>query len=85
MDLDEEITSDDDWTVVIRKNKRNASYYVYMNNMYTRLSNFSMPLNPHVENKIPVQHLSQFRLRVEQCRHKALKKQRYALYKIHAP
>ena len=39
-DLDEESILDDDWTVVTRKNKRNATYYVHINKMYTHLPIF---------------------------------------------
>ena len=81
MDLDDESTQDDNWTVVTRKNKRNATYCVHIRKMYTRLPNCVAHLNPLVENKTPVQHLSQFRLRAGQCRNRAWKRQLSALYK----
>ena len=85
VDLDEESIDDDDWTVVKRKNNRNATYYVHIKTNFARLPNFSAPLNPHVENTIPIHHQSQFRLKAEQRHNKALKKQLASSYKAGAP
>ena len=81
MDLDEGGTQDDDWTIVTRKNKKNATYYVHISKMYTRLPIFSAHLNPLEENKTPAQHLRQFRLWAGQRRNRTWKRQLSALYK----
>ena len=60
VDLDNEGTQDEDWTVVTRKNNRNTTYYVHINRMYTQLPDFSAPLNPQLESKILVQHFRNF-------------------------
>ena len=85
VDLDEESTDDDDWKLVKRKNNRNATYYVHINKMYAWLPKFLAPLNPHVENTIPVHHHIQFRIQAEQRRTKTWKKQLASLYKTDAP
>ena len=85
VDLDEEITDDNDWIVFKRTHNRNATYYVHINKMYARIPNFWDPLNPEVEHTIPIHHQSQFRMKVKQRRNKAWKKKPTSLYKAGAP